>query len=239
LPGLHQPCPPTIGDNGEFGCWVDHRRRADEKHAVGEARLSPARRQRVRRYRLAEHDGIALEDALALGTAGRDFVAGQLREGVAGVAAHAAQLQAVAVDLGDGDAPGLLMEVVDVLGDDVLKLPHLLQLREGVVGGVGPRLLQPLHQLRLFALSHETFRPPGTGVGHELLVAVHGGLAVLGPEAAGAAKGRDAALDGDAGAHQGHRVLGGEDDLGGVFQGLLDGIIARELLIGYGHLKPP
>ncbi len=75
---------------------------------------------------LAEQHGIGLDHATALGALGGHLLDSKLVHGPAGVAADAAELHAAAVDLGDGRAACLLVEVVDVLGDDVLKLAQLL-----------------------------------------------------------------------------------------------------------------
>jgi hypothetical protein len=100
----------------------------------------------------------------------------------------------IAVDLGDGDASRLLVQVIDVLGDGVLEKAHLLQVGHREVGQVGLGLVHGLLELGVLALAAEDVGPPGARVGHEALIAVHGRLAVLGPEAAGASEGRHAAL---------------------------------------------
>src|SRR5207247_10494065 len=66
----------------------------------------------------------------------------------------------------------------------------------------------------------EARRPGATLVRPEALVAVHGWLAVLGPQAARAAKGRDAALHRQAGPGERDHVVRAGETLGRALEGI-------------------
>src|SRR6266571_262688 len=100
--------------DGEAGGGVDDGAGADEQHAIALPRLVGALIEGVARYRLAEHHGVPLDDAAALRALRRQLLDRELLQRPAGGAGDATQLRAVAVDLGYGDAAGLLVQVIDV-----------------------------------------------------------------------------------------------------------------------------
>ena len=113
--------------------------------------------------------------------------------GVAAAAIIADEVPGVAVVLHHPFGPRRLVQVVHVLGDDAGQKPSGLQLRQGVVGRIGPgpgdgvvHLLEELPDLGRVAAK-------GLDMG-----VFHGVKAV--PEAARAPEARDARLNRDAGA---------------------------------------
>ena len=142
-----------------------------------------------------------------MGAAWRDLIHLELAQGEAGAATDATEFGPVAMDLCYLPAACLLVQVVDVLGDDVLEESHFFHFRHGIMGRVGFGVLKHSEELRhIIFLVRGAGGPPGGRVGHELLIAIHRWLSELCPDPAGAAEGRDAALDGDAGAYQGNGV---------------------------------
>src|SRR3970282_1733173 len=108
---------------------------------------------------------------------------GELVEGPAGAAAQAPQLRAVAMDLGYRPATRLLVQVIDILGNDVLQEAQLLHPPERHVAGVRRRPRKRLHKLLVAARRAHPLLPPLLRVLQETLVAAHVGLAVLSPAA--------------------------------------------------------
>src|SRR2546427_13260088 len=96
-------------------------------------------------------------------------------------------------------APRRAVQVVDVLRDRALEDAELLELDERLVPRVRARGGERLPQLAHGTGRVEALLPGAARVLQEALVAVHGWLAVLGPETARAAEGRDAALHRQAG----------------------------------------
>jgi hypothetical protein len=157
--------------------------------------LLAAGHQHVGRDRLAERHGVALEHAGAARAARRqhgivDLVALEARH-----ALDATDQRRVAVDLEQPAAPGETMQVVDVLRDGGADDVHLLELDERAVAGVRLGRIERLPELAHRALRVQALLPGLARIGEEALVAVHGRLPVLRPQAVRPAKRRDAALD--------------------------------------------
>lgn len=88
-------------------------------------------------YRFSEEDDVRFEGkttvcakrhrgGLIMLRDSRDFV----------VAVQTVQMLMIAVDLKDPAAAGLLMEIVDILGNDALEAAELFEFHQGAVGGV-------------------------------------------------------------------------------------------------------
>ena len=144
---LNQASASLPGQQGQLGRWVDRAGSADEQHAIAPLHLLPAGLQHRRRYGLAEHDRIQLEDAPALRTPGRQLHHGETFPGAAASAANAAEPGAVAVDLHQGNAARTPLEIIHILGDGVFEYPQTLQLHQGVMPRIGNGLVNGPLQL--------------------------------------------------------------------------------------------
>ena len=133
---------------GELRGGIDDGAGADEEHAVALAGLVDALSERVRGIGSPNMTVSPLTMPLCIRRHSAELVEREPFEGPAVVAEDAAELRAVAVDLGDLAAAGELVEVVDVLGDDVLELPRFLEVAEGEVAGVGHGGVERLRRSR-------------------------------------------------------------------------------------------
>lgn len=123
------------------------------------------------------------------------------------VAVQAVQMLMIAVDLKDPAAAGLLMEIVDILGDDALKAAELFEFRQGAVGGIG-----------LFAQQHHAQGPEQLpGLGRSAVKDLKGGVFFRGkngPETARAPKIGNTAAHRDAGSGEGNGFMGSTQPFG-------------------------
>lgn len=131
------------GQRRKSGRRVDHQRGADREHQVAGERFGAGAVHLAFRHRLAEGDRGRLDVPAAEPAGGRlavGFEGGpDRRELVAGAAGQAARIAPVAVQLDDPvriDAR-LLVEVVDVLGDDAGRLAGAHQPGDRAVAAVG------------------------------------------------------------------------------------------------------
>ena len=85
------------------------------------------------------------------------------------------------MDLEQAAAAGQPVEVVHVLGDRGLQHAELLELDEGQMAGVRARLGEGLPELAHGTRRAQPLLPRRARIAQEALVAVHRGLAVLGP----------------------------------------------------------
>ena len=143
-------------------------------------------------------------------TAGAAGLAGAVEDEVhpiGGIAAGAVVAPGGAVDLLNVDAPGLLVEPVDVLGHDAVQPPLLFPPGQDPVGGVG--LNGAGVQVGAVVVEEHVRLVPQALIGQQIFRLV-AGEALLGPviQAVAAAKVGDAALRGHARAAQKHRVPG-------------------------------
>lgn len=162
-------------------------------------------------YRLSEEDDVRFEGESTVCAKWHRGGLIMLRENLDRVvAAQAVQMLMIAVDLKDPAAAGLLMEVVDILGDDTLEAAELFEFRQGPVGGV-----------RLFAQQHLAQGPEQLpGLGRSAVKDLDGGVFFRrknGPETARAAKIRNATAYRDAGTGEGNGFAGGTQPFGCLF----------------------
>jgi len=89
-------------------------------------------------YRLSEEDDVRFEGKTAVCAKRHRLGLIMLRENRdLVVAVQAMQMLVIAVDLKDPAATGLLVEIVDILGDDTPEAAELFEFRQGALGGVG------------------------------------------------------------------------------------------------------
>lgn len=121
---------------GERGSGIDLGRGADHQQqvAVGNESMDCVKIPHC----FTEKDNVGFEGETAVGTVRHCFGLIMLRDNRDHVlAAQAVQMLMIAVDLKDQVAAGLLVEVVDILGDDALEEAELFKLGQSAVGGVG------------------------------------------------------------------------------------------------------
>ncbi len=216
---LDQIAAALVDVEGKLRGGVDGGRGAGDDHAVGARRLLEAPVQDVARDRFAERHRVALEESLATGAVRRQRGEVDLVAREAPAAAEAADQGGVAVDLEQAPAAGDPVQVVDVLRDDRPEHAEVFELDEGEMAGIRSGRGQCPPQFAHGARRVQPVLPGGPRVGQEALEPVHGRLAVLGPEPAGAAKRRDAALDRQTGARQRDDVARPRQAVGGRLQG--------------------
>ena len=221
-------------------CRREHRGAgAHHQHAIAAQNRVVAAAQHLRGNRLAERNGVALDDAAAAGAVRRQIllVNGEVLGVEARVAIKAAQLVVVAVDFEQRLLPRLPMQVVHILGDEGFEAAQRLEFGQRLVAGVGLRPGQGFVQAaRPFFGGVQALAPSLGGVAQKALVAVQGRLAELRPQAAGTPEGRNAAFHRNARAGERH----GASRLGVQAGGLGNGGFQRRFDAELRHQwKPP
>ena len=176
----------------------------------------------------AEHDGVALDDAVADGAVRRQLIDRELVEGPASAALDAAEKGAIPVDLGDVPTTRELVQVVDVLGDYVLQPAARFHVAEGEMAWIGDGAAQGFDELAELALALDAHLPPGFRIGGESLVVAEIRFTVLRPETVGAAEGGDAALRRKTGADERDGVPRGGDRVRCVRDGGSEALLGHE-----------
>jgi hypothetical protein len=162
-------------------------------------------------YRFSEEDDVRFEGETAVCAKRHRLGLIMLRENRdLVVAVQAVQMLVIAVDLKDPAAAGLLVEIVDILGDDALEAAELFEFRQGAVGGV-----------RLFAQQHLAQGPEQfPGLGRSAVKDLKGGVFFRrenGPETARATKIGNTAAHRDAGSGEGNGFVGSTQPFGCLF----------------------
>src|SRR5204862_1585006 len=217
---LEEVSAPLLDRDRELRRRVDGRRRAGDDHAVGKLGLLEALVEDVGRDGLAEGHRVALQNAAAARAARRQLGEVDRLARIARDALDAADQGRVAVDLEQALAPRGAVQVVDVLRDRALEDAELLELDERLVTRVRARGGERLPQLAHGTGRVEALLPGAARVLQEALVAVHGWLAVPGPQAARATEGRDAALHRQAGPGERDHVARAGETLGRALEGI-------------------